>query len=248
MAVWAFAYLAVNFVTVSRWRTVPLPHAVLNVFTGTAVLKGWPAIEPDEWILVDAQTGTATTQYLSGSAGDWLGKLEAENVRAYRANITIRAREYGVWSVLAQKADIDFELVALRRADADTVERDWFAVRHALVESQAARGADVSMLSRLCAGPANQKGRESRLDIFWGFILNDLMVVSAAFIGAKAFSRWAIAFPAARRDRFLAANQCPKCRYDLSGLSHPRRCAECGCELPWPTSLQSTQAAGADGG
>jgi hypothetical protein len=233
LVAWAIIYIVVNFLTVSRWRQAPMPHAVLNVLTGTSVLKGWPVVEPDEWIVVEGEA--ATTQFLSGSVEDWLPPLIKEGRRAYRPQVAITYAERGLWSPWWQTATLTRSLTSLVGNDRDRIERDWALVRPVYVQAQIARGADADTINLLCEGTSRNAARVRRTDVFVGFIINDLGVLVVAAVGVLNAKRLAADVRERSRLKALASGKCPFCRYDLSGQQRPATCTECGRTLPWPS-------------
>ncbi len=174
---WAATCVVVNFFTVSRWRSVPIPHLVMNVLTGTAVLHGWPVIEPDEWIVVDPAAGKAAIQSLAGTVEDWLPRLTGGGARAYSIAIDARRSEPGPWSPWCQRAEMTFAAKPLLRLDEATIAADLPAVRAVWIEAQVARGARRHLVEQLSTGAA------TRTDWFLGFIVNDVVIALIAAAG-----------------------------------------------------------------
>jgi hypothetical protein len=177
---WAATCVVVNFLTVSKWRSVPVPHPVMNVLTGTAVLHGWPAVEPDEWIVVDPASGRAAMQSLAGTVEDWLPRLTGNGARAYSIAIDIRRSEPGPWSPWCQKADMTWAAKPLLRRDEAALAADMPLIRSVWIESQVARGAHRRLVEDLSTGTA------ARTDWFFGFIVNDVVLALIAAAGLRA--------------------------------------------------------------
>lgn len=182
---WAATCIVVNFLTVSKWRSVPVPPPIMNVLTGTAVLDGWPVVEPDEWIVVDPASGKAAMQSLAGTVEDWLPRLTHNGARAYSVAIDIRRSEPGPWSPWCQRSEMTFEAKPLLRRDDASRTADLPLIRSVWIESQVARGADRRLVTDLSAGAA------SRTDWFPGFILNDVVLALVAAMGLRA--AWTLA-------------------------------------------------------
>jgi len=195
---WAATCVVVNFLTVSRWRSVPIPHPVMNVLTGTAVLHGWPVIEPDEWIVVDPATGKAAIQSLAGTVENWLPALTGGGARAYSIAIDTRRSEPGPWSPWCQRAEMTFAAKPLLRLDEAVIAADLPVVRAVWIDAQLARGADRRLVEDLSTGAA------TRTDWFLGFIVNDVVIALIAAAGLwkalslmlRAFSRRPVRSPA----------------------------------------------------
>jgi hypothetical protein len=174
---WAATCVVVNFLAISRWRSLPIPYPVMNVLTGTAVLHGWPVIEPDEWIVVEPAGGKAAVQSLTGTVEEWLPRLIGGGARAYSVAIETRRDEPGAWSPWCQRADMTFAVKPLLRRDEAFVAADMPRIREVWVESQVARGADRRLVDELSTGSA------ARIDWFPGFIVNDVVVSLIAAAG-----------------------------------------------------------------
>jgi len=195
---WAATCVVVNFLTVSRWRSVPIPHPVMNVLTGTAVLHGWPVIEPDEWIVVDPATGKAAIQSLAGTVENWLPALTGGGARAYSIAIDTRRSEPGPWSPWCQRAEMTFAAKPLLRLDEAVIAADLPVVRDVWIDAQLARGADRPLVEDLSTGAT------TRTDWFLGFIVNDVVIALIAAAGLwkalslmlRAFSRRPVRSPA----------------------------------------------------
>ncbi len=188
---WAATCVVVNFLTVSRWRSVPIPHPVMNVLTGTAVLHGWPVIEPDEWIVVDPGTRKAALQSLAGTVEEWLPRLTDNGARAYSIAIDIRRSEPGPWSPWCQRAEMTWAAKPLLRRDDASLAADMPLIRSVWIESQAARNANRRLVEELSTGAA------TRTDWFPGFIVNDIALALIAAAGLRA--AWTAGSPLFRR-------------------------------------------------
>lgn len=190
VVLWAAACVLTNFATLSKWRWAPIPHPVMNVLTGTAVLHGWPVIEPDEWIVVDPAGGKAALQTLTGTVEEWLPRLTEGGARAYSVAIDTRRSEPGPWSPWCQRAEMTFVAKPLVRRDEASLAADLPRIREVWIESQVAREASRDLVERLATGTA------TRVDWFPGFIVNDVVLALIAAAGCRA--AWTLAARAFR--------------------------------------------------
>lgn len=227
-ATWAaaVAFLVVNFVLVAApegwWPADARRTCRAVLLSGCGAPEGWPGTE--QLFIVTGEDGRLRiVQTESGTFEDWELPLASRLARIVSAGLTSSVDIVRAWSPLwvwHERKIWLFDIASGPEQEGGAGPKGAnAAMSRAFAEHLRKEGVSESLTQELL-----RSGRAACVRIAWLGVMNELLVLAAAWLVLQAPWVWK-GWRKRRRERLLQRGVCPACGYEFGGSA---RCPECG--------------------